>query len=297
MKSRLINTFLGLTTFVFLGFKLNAQTQWNTFTTSYGNIQLGPADANYGHIYTDRSKFLFNKDLYLLTGGISSYSGVGLSFKTNGGTRMFVNYSTGFVGVGTTNPIERLHVLGNILVPADNFLKFGTENNNTGALTIVNATCCYNSYINYDGNLFFRRMNHSGANQGAIMGLQNDGTVTIGVWEKYDNTVTDTQGARLMVNGGILCEKVKVIADVPNSDFVFEPTYKLMPLTELRDFVLVNRHLPEIPSAQEFQDNGYSLGQMDDLLLRKVEELTLYILQLEEQLKAQQEQIDVLIKK
>lgn len=100
-----------------------------------------------------------------------------------------------------------------------------------------------------------------------------------------------------MVNGGILCEKVKVTADVPNSDHVFKPTYRLMPLSELKQFVTENHHLPEVPSAQEFQENGYSLGQMDDLLLRKVEELTLYIIQLQEELKKQQVVIEELSNK
>lgn len=271
-------------------------TSWFTFNTSYGNIQLGPSDALSGHIYTDRPKFLFNKDIYSSTGGFSSTSGIGLSFKTNGTTRMYVHPTTGFIGIGTTSPTDFVHFGVNALIQADKRLKFGTDNSASGSLQIFNSVGAYGTYFDFDGNLFFRRSDHSGGNLGAIMGLQNDGTVTIGVWEKYDNTVTNTQGARLMVNGGILCEKVKVIADVPNSDFVFEPTYKLMSLGDLRTFVLNNKHLPEIPSAQEFQDNGYSLGQMDDLLLRKVEELTLYILQLEEKIKAQQAQIDELVK-
>lgn len=70
-----------------------------------------------------------------------------------------------------------------------------------------------------------------------------------------------------------------------------------MPLSELKQFVTENHHLPEVPSAQEFQENGYSLGQMDDLLLRKVEELTLYIIQLQEELKKQQVVIEELSNK
>jgi len=58
----------------------------------------------------------------------------------------------------------------------------------------------------------------------------------------------------------------------------------LRPLQEVKAYVWNNKHLPEIPSAQEFKDNGYSVGTMDDLLLRKVEELTLYVIQLQEEL-------------
>lgn len=91
----------------------------------------------------------------------------------------------------------------------------------------------------------------------------------------------------MAVNGGIICEELKVVTDVPASDYVFEPTYVLKSLKDVEDFILENKHLPEVPSAEEFKQNGYKVGEMDDLLLRKIEELTLYIIQ-------QQKQIDVL---
>jgi hypothetical protein len=267
-----------------------AQT-WNTFTTTYGNIQLGPADANWGHIYTDRAKFLFNKDIYTATGGYNSASGIGLSLKTNGATRMFIDPTTGNVGIGTTAPLGKLHVAGDVFIPSDYRLKFGAENPTDAVFTMYKASCCAGTFMDFVGNVYFRRFTSAG-NQGAVLGLQKDGTVTIGVAERYDGTAVNTQGFKFMVNGGILCEQVKVIADVPNSDHVFKTDYKLMPLEELKSYVNENKHLPEIPSAKEFAENGYSLGKMDDLLLRKVEELTLYIIQLQEQVKQQQTVID-----
>jgi hypothetical protein len=67
-------------------------------------------------------------------------------------------------------------------------------------------------------------------------------------------------------------------------DYVFEPDYNLMPLTELRDYVATHKHLPGIPSAEEVAQNGIEVGDTQAQLLRKVEELTLYVLQLEAQL-------------
>lgn len=81
-----------------------------------------------------------------------------------------------------------------------------------------------------------------------------------------------------------MCEELKVIADVPSSDYVFEKEYELKPLSEVEKFVKENKHLPEIPSAQEFKGNGYKVGEMDDMLLRKIEELTLYIIDLQKQI-------------
>lgn len=67
-------------------------------------------------------------------------------------------------------------------------------------------------------------------------------------------------------------------------DYVFQPDYQLMPLTELRTYVTTNSHLPNVPSAKEFEANGVDLGELNRLLLEKTEELTLYILQLEERI-------------
>jgi hypothetical protein len=57
-----------------------------------------------------------------------------------------------------------------------------------------------------------------------------------------------------------------------------------MPLSNLESFVTENHHLPEIPSAADFKENGYNMNEMDDLLLRKVEELTLYIIASEKEM-------------
>lgn len=88
----------------------------------------------------------------------------------------------------------------------------------------------------------------------------------------------------LAVNGGVLCEELKVMADVPSSDYVFEKEYELKTLSEVEKFVKENKHLPDVPSAQEFKENGYKVGEMDDMLLRKIEELTLYIIDLQKQI-------------
>ena len=98
-------------------------------------------------------------------------------------------------------------------------------------------------------------------------------------------------GYKLAVDGGILCEEVKVIANVPSSDYVFEKDYNLRPLAEVEAYVAENKHLPEVPSAKEFKEKGYKVGDMDDLLLRKIEELTLYIIEQQKQIDELQQQL------
>lgn len=83
---------------------------------------------------------------------------------------------------------------------------------------------------------------------------------------------------RLNVDGRILAEEVKVVVDVP-ADFVFEADYKRTPLDSLSKFVSEHKHLPNIPSAAEIKRDGWAVGEMSNLLLQKVEELTLYIIE------------------
>ncbi|MDB0037896.1 hypothetical protein N9F08_00885 [bacterium] len=70
----------------------------------------------------------------------------------------------------------------------------------------------------------------------------------------------------------------------PIPDYVFSSTYDLMSLTDLRSFIRINHHLPNIPSAKELSSEPVDLGELERLLLEKVEELTLYVLKLEEQI-------------
>jgi hypothetical protein len=99
----------------------------------------------------------------------------------------------------------------------------------------------------------------------------------------------------LYVEKGILTEKLKVAnkGDVLNwSDFVFEKDYNLMPIEHLEDYILKNKHLPEIPSTEEVVRDGIDVGMMEARLLQKIEELTLYVIQQQKQLTVQQREIE-----
>ena len=65
---------------------------------------------------------------------------------------------------------------------------------------------------------------------------------------------------------------------------MFEKDYKLLPLNEVEQFITQNQHLPNVPTAAEVEANGVNLGEMNAILIQKVEELTLYIIQLEKRL-------------
>ncbi len=69
------------------------------------------------------------------------------------------------------------------------------------------------------------------------------------------------------------------------SDYVFNKDYKLRPLPEVAQFIKKNKHLPNIPSKEVISKDGYSMHEMNVLFLEKIEELTLYIIQQEKQIK------------
>ncbi|WP_164714302.1 hypothetical protein [Chitinophaga rhizosphaerae] len=102
----------------------------------------------------------------------------------------------------------------------------------------------------------------------ALAGGQMSGNLTIG---------TTAAQKDLNVNGNIKTRKVKVsITEWP--DYVFEEKYPLMPLPELGAYIARHQHLPDVPSAETVKKEGVELGENQAILLKKIEELTLYIL-------------------
>ena len=90
-------------------------------------------------------------------------------------------------------------------------------------------------------------------------------------------------GFECSADGQVKTKSLKVTLD-GWSDFVFDDGYRLPTLAELEQYVKAHRHLPDIPSAAEVEQEGVDLGQMNALLLQKVEELTLYVIDLQKQI-------------
>ena len=104
---------------------------------------------------------------------------------------------------------------------------------------------------------------------------------------------TSTPDEPLSVNGTIHSKEVKVnTTGLP--DYVFKPDYKLPTLAELKTYIDKNSHLPEMPSAQEVEKNGLSLGEMNKLLLKKVEELTLYLIDQKQEIDKLKSEVKIL---
>jgi len=104
---------------------------------------------------------------------------------------------------------------------------------------------------------------------------------------------TSSPREALSVNGSARAKEITVeTANWP--DYVFKPSYKLQPLEEIKAYINQNHHLPETPSEKEITEKGLNIGEINKLLMKKVEELTLYLIENKEALKEQQCEIDQL---
>ena len=177
--------------------------------------------------------------------------------------RMFLSFSglmlTGFMFAQCPNPVVCSSGSNGDIVD----IKLGGRG---GTKTTASFTYDNGIKLNAFGavpNLVFQ------SNSSTKMTILSNGNVGIGC---------TSPTVKLAVNGKIQATEVEV-KSAPCSDYVFEKDYKLMNLAELDAFIKTNKHLPEVSSAKEFAEKGYNMVEMDDLLLRKVEELTLYIIE------------------
>jgi hypothetical protein len=105
------------------------------------------------------------------------------------------------------------------------------------------------------------------------MRILNNGNVLMGT--------TDDVGYKLAVKGNIITEKIKVkLQSAGWPDYVFNGEYKLPSLKETEQFIQQNNHLPGVPSAATIEKEGLDLGDGQAVLLKKIEELTLYMIEM-----------------
>ncbi len=98
---------------------------------------------------------------------------------------------------------------------------------------------------------------------------------------------------RLAVDGKIIAKEIKVEAS-PWADFVFDENYALRNLEEVEKYIQQEKHLPGVPSASMVEEEGVNLGEMNAILLQKIEEMTIYIIELNKKIEAQQNEIEEL---
>ena len=196
-------------------------------------------------------------------------------------------YFAGNVGIGVTSPSTPLSISGTTTISVTNATGDNSQLllSNTSALNTSHDTRA-TIWLDNDGHLKLRSVTGYGtafrstSNTSDIMTVTDNG-LSIG-------TSTVPTGYSLSVNGSAIATSITV-RQYPWSDYVFKKDYRLPSLSEVKAYVDLNHHLPEIPSEKEIATNGLNLGDIDRLLTKKVEELTLYLIENDKQLKEEKD--------
>ena len=213
---------------------------------------------------------------------------------TLSGTNIY-NNNSGYVGIGTSNaPTNLLEVNRNMTGPQIIIHNLG--GNGGAGFTMIddkyNATWKFKAVtgggfkIRDNSNTMDVLVMEPNSAANAIY-IQTGGNVGIG---------TSSPSSKLSVNGKIGCKEVEVTL-TGWSDFVFAEDYQLRTLEEVEAYIKENNHLPDVPSEKEVLENGVNVGEMNSTLLRKIEELTLYMIELKKENEQMKAQIEVLMEK
>jgi hypothetical protein len=217
------------------------------------------------------------------TEGIGDFTDVLVPGST--GNSAFIRLkSNGNVGIGESDPLAKLHIHGRIMLSHGVIQRGGTPITNTGDLGLYShlpgrwiRIVSNNSPIR-----FFTDIDNEGIGSDAKMSIESNGNVGIGITNPKN---------KLSVDGTIWAKKVKVtLADA--ADWVFEDDYELKSLEKVEDFINQNKHLPDIPSADEFRENDMNVAEMNNKLLQKIEELTLYLIEQNKKVEEQSKKIE-----
>lgn len=196
------------------------------------------------------------------TSYFSSIVGIGVS---NGTSPLSVNGTDEVVTVMGTNPYIQLDNGGDHI----GYLRANSDD-------LLVATNAENDF----GNLILRT---NGVDR---MYIDASGNVVIG-----STGVAPKPGYKLSVDGKVVVEELFVQLS-PWPDYVFADTYALRPLSEVEAYIAEHKHLPGVPDAQTIESNGLAVGEMQKILMEKIEELTLYVIDLQKQNSELQEQIN-----
>eukprot|EP01006_Ploeotia_vitrea_P016389 TRINITY_DN47017_c0_g1_i1.p1 TRINITY_DN47017_c0_g1~~TRINITY_DN47017_c0_g1_i1.p1 ORF type:complete len:510 (+),score=-70.55 TRINITY_DN47017_c0_g1_i1:67-1596(+) len=295
--------------------KQNTNGHNNTYIGVYaGQASVGSNNTFIG--YNSGNNNTGSDNLFIGKNSGSTYDNT-VSSKLDIGGTLFGDLTNGNIGIGTTNPNHKLDVNGTVraasfvLNDGSTISSFPWQKNNevvsnTGHRVVIGGdtfTGTYNpsasvlqlkstaeSYLSLQGdgtNLTFGSSQFGnnfyslGSTPLKFLTNSKERLVVNGAGNVFIGTTTDA--SNLYVHGNIESKLLEVKATIPVPDYVFAEDYELPTLKETEDYIKENHHLPEIPSAKEIEKDGIDVGKMNLLLLKKIEELTLHMIELKKQ--------------
>lgn len=258
-------------------------------TPSFGRFTVETNNNSYGISHTSVEGNILSTRIGGTSAGIGTFSNTNTRIFCNGQSNMFFAAANGNVGVGINldDPQFQLDVGNRMRIRSGSGSTAGVLlNNPTNSAAIAFMGVLDNNTAGIYGNT---------AGWGLTMNT-NNGNVGIGTsfpLQKLDvngNALisgnvgigTVNPSYKLSVNGTI--QSKEVIVETGWADYVFEKHYQLLPLDEVERFIQRNKHLPNIPSAREIEEKGLPLGDVQKRMMEKIEELTLYVIELKKEI-------------
>lgn len=204
----------------------------------------------------------------------SAYQSPWMTFKGNG-----------FVGINTLTPSARLEISGGPLWTTNGWRK-SLKIQHDAAVEFTGLDKSFG--LGTSGNMFYffhTKQDGTGPADYYMVANGNTGNVTIGGGLDTQEAVTPY---KLAVNGAIGARRIRV-QQGPWADHVFYDDYDLPKLSDIEKYIKKNKHLEGIPSQEEVHKDGIDLGEMNKLLLQKIEELTLHIIDLNKKVEVLQQ--------
>ncbi len=242
--------------------------------------------------------------LVLFTSFTANVQAVAGKWSANGNT---IYYNDGNLGIGTSSPRGRLDVVGDpifgraggsalmIQTPASDVRLVTSKNLTIPTGSVGIGTLTPQAKLDVMGDVFFSRIGGSGL---YIQTPSSDVRLFSAVGKPILFPVgnigigTYNPTRKLSVNGTILAKEILVSSAASNwPDYVFEEGYDLMSLEEIESFIEANKHLPNIPSQDDVEKDGVSLGEMQRLHMEKIEELTLHLIEKDKEIDSLEERI------
>ncbi|MFC1616719.1 hypothetical protein ACFL2K_00705 [Candidatus Margulisiibacteriota bacterium] len=281
----------------------------NTNLGGYSVIRMGESNTGFGKGYLHRFNSGWITNGAWETSSLAFYESVGaMNLGANTNVKIFTNgistaherlrvTSEGHVGIGTPNPDGILSIVGS----SEAEVKLHLANTNPGGYSVIRMGESNTGF----GKGYLHRFNNGWATHGAweassLAFYESVGAMNLGAntnFKIFTNGITAEHERLRVTNEGNVgigttepTEKLDVAGTIKATefkapldnwaDYVFEPGYKLMPLEKLEKFTKKKKHLPGIPSEKQLKKKGLSIGKIQKMQMEKIEELVLYVIEL-----------------